>query len=215
MALKNKKLYIIIAILVLLLIIWNLGTINNNSDFKLSNSKGNVSVRYTDRYKAVLSSNLVELDENDIWSNKDLNIIVGTIKNIKNIKLKVDGEVSYDALVSIEVKECIRGNIKVIDVLANCPINPKGIWQEDCMINSSLAKEDNGIFMIEENSDIIESGDSILQLSDIAKYIFPDAMHYCFIEKNDRIIYFESFYKELSDVENINEIKKYIKSKKK
>lgn len=210
---KNKIICTIIVALVVLTSVVAIIIINNHSDFKLNSSKGNVSAKYIDEYKVISYANLVEIDEKEIWNNKELNIISGVIKDTKNIKLKVDGDVSYDSLVTIEVSDCIKGNIKsgdVIEVLAGCLTNPEGIWQEDCMVNSSMAKGDAGIFMIEENHTAIESGNSILQLSDIAKYIFPDAMHYCFIEKENEVILFADFYVELEGVSDINEVKEYI-----
>ena len=213
---KNKILCTIISAIVVLVSVVAIALINNHSDFKLNSSKGNVSATYTDEYKAISYANLVEIDEKEIWNNKELNIISGTIKDTNNIKLKVGGDVSYDSLVKIEVSDCIKGNVKsgeVIEVLAGCLTNPKGIWQEDCMVNSSMTKGDFGIFMIEENHTSIESGNSILQLSDIARYNFPDAMHYCFVEKENEVIYFKDFYVELEDSSDINYIKEYINGK--
>lgn len=213
---KSKIICSIVAALAVFISVVAFIIINNQSDFELNSSKGNVSAVFTDKYKAISVNNLVELDEKEIWNNKELNIISGEIKDTKNIKLKVDGDVSYDSLVTIEINKCIKGNFRTgeeIEVLAGCHTNPDGIWQEDCMINSSIGKGDFGIFMIEENYTTIESGNSILQLSDICKYAFPDAMHYCFLEKKNKVIYFEEFYTELKKVTNIKEVEKYIDKK--
>ena len=213
---KNKIISIIITTLLVIVIVVAIVMNNNHSDFKLSSSKGNVSATYTNEYKVIPSANIVELAEGEIWDNNNLNIISGTVKDTENIKLKVDGDVSYDSLVTIEINKCIKGNFQageVIEVLAGCHTNPDGIWQEDCMINSSIEKGDFGIFMIEENHTTIENGNSILQLSDICKYAFPDAMHYCFLEKENKVIYFEEFYTELKEITDIKEVEEYIDKK--
>ena len=38
-------------------------------------------------------------------------------------------------------------------------------------------------------------------------------MHYCFLEKENKVIYFEEFYTELKKVTDIKEVEKYIDKK--
>lgn len=193
---------------------------DNQSDIKLHLSEGNIAVKYVQASKSsTIRPNMKEILQSDIWQNENLTIFSGVIQSVQNIKIKMDDDISYNAIVDIQVLDCIRGNLEEgasISALAGCSVRLDGIWQEDSLVNSSMMKGEKGIFLIRkyDNTDTLEYENSTLYLSDIAEYGFPDAMRYSFIQsENGKIRYCKELYNDLGTPGTLFDVKQYIKLK--
>ncbi len=193
---------------------------DNQSNIKLHLSEGNIAVKYIQASKSsTIRPNMKEILQSEVWQNENLTIFSGVIQSVQNIKIKMDDDISYNAIVDIQVLDCIRGNLEEgasISALAGCSVRLDGIWQEDSLVNSSMMKGEEGIFLIRkyDNTDTLEYENSTLYLSDIAEYGFPDAMRYSFIQgKDGEIRYCKELYNDLDAPRTLSDIKQFIKSK--
>jgi len=188
----------------------------NNSQIELTNSTGNVKVKYVNRFPNISSSNnLVWLSEEEIFNERNTSIFKGEILDIKNIKIDMGGRYKhYRSIVSIKLIESYRGNERVGDVikiLMPGPIN-MDIWVEDTEVVSSMRVGDKGIFMPikYDETHIYRENDSTLYLTDISEYGFMDGERYAFIEKENEIIYAKWAFESISKPMSLEDIEEYI-----
>lgn len=221
---KSKKIFFVTFVITIFFCLGLTFTLNqyfdNQSDIKLQLSEGNIAVNYVQAIGSLtIRPNMKEILQSDIWQNDNLTIFSGVIQSVQNIKIKVEDDISYNAIVDIQVLECIRGNLEEgasISVLAGCGVQLDEIWQEDSFVNSAMMEGEEGIFLIQKynHTDILEYENSTLYFSDIAEYGFPDPMRYSFIQnKNGEIRFCKELYNDLGMPRTLFDIKQYIKLK--
>lgn len=186
-----------------------------HSDIKLNKSSKGIKINYTNKFHRNANYNLVEINENDIWNNEQYIIVKGTVKTIRNIKIKFGSEKSYGAIVTIEPNKIFRGNIdnSDISIFVNCCIGGT-LKYEDSDTLSILDEGDQGIFIIRKNesTDTWEENGKILYMNEIADYCFDDAARFAFVEKNGKVV-FDPMYKNISRNATITNIEEYIENR--
>lgn len=211
---KNKRLYtafatvVCIAILIIIIPMFK-------SDFELPNSDGHVSVKYVNKAPSVSSeASLIYLTVEEIFHERNTDIFMGEIVDIKNIKISMNGFIHYRAIAEIRIDKVYRGNItagEIVSVLMPCPINTN-VWVEDSAVVSSMRVGMTGIFMpvkYDENSIWEENGAKICKM-DITEYGFFDGMRFAFLDSDKGLIFEKSTYSEISSATSLEEIEKYI-----
>lgn len=144
-------------------------------------------------------------------------IVEGTVEEIRNVKIRFGAEKCYGAIITIKPEEIIKGTLDEtqIKIFVDCNIG-KADSSGDSEILKTLKEKDRGIFIIYKYSDtdVWENDKKNLYMDELAEYGFEDAERFAFIEKNGKV-YFSSIYKNISEDDTLEEIKEYIKQKRK
>lgn len=184
---------------------------------ELSPDSKNVSVKYIENVEDIKETdfNLVELSEKDIFSNNNIFIIRGIIKEIKNIEIDFGGEIEYKSIIKIKVNKVLSGesiNEDTITVLVPCAID-ENILNEDSETVSQFKVGEEGIFMPVKytDQDVEEINHGKLILSDIAEYGLFDGSRFAFLENENGLVYSSNTYKSLENSTNLEEVESYIK----
>lgn len=213
---KNKRSYISFAAAVTAMILTvTIYMFNNNSDFKLINSVGNVSVKYVNKVPDTsLSHDLAALTEEELFHEYNTDIFMGKIEGIKNIKINFNGSIDYRAIAKIRIDKIYRGNSTVgetVSVLLPCPIKTN-IWVEDTEVISSMRVGMTGIFMPlkYDKTSYREENGARIYLQDIAEYGFLDGVRYAFLNSEKGLIFDKVAYKPISSATSLQEVEAYI-----
>jgi len=185
--------------------------------FHLSLSKGNIHVYYTNNAPGSQQlNNLISLSEEELFTKCDTTIFKGTITEIKNIIINLNGDKIYRAIAKIKVSKVYRGNCNendTISVLLPCPVS-SNIWTEDSDTVSAMREGMTGIFMPIQYTEIsthVENG-TTLYMKDIADYGLMDGQRFAFLETKKGLVFFRWAYESISNATTLDEVESYIKS---
>jgi len=190
---------------------------SRNNPFHLSLSKGNIQVYYTNNAASMQQDyNLVSLSEEELLTKRDTTIFKGTIVEIRNIIVNMDGDELYMAIAKINVSKVYRGNCNendTISVLLPCPIS-NHVWVEDSGTVSAMREGMTGIFMPIQYSESYarEQNGTKLYYKDIADYGILDGERYAFLETEKGLVFSNLAYKSISNAKTLDEVETYIKS---
>lgn len=189
---------------------------SNQNTITLEQSVGNVSARYIQRSPVTdCTESTEELNEEELFMKNNTIIAKGKVKNVRNIRIKINSDVIYRAIAEIEVTDVYRGDCKPgqsISVLIPCTIHIGLDLAEDKVI-SNLRVGMNGIFMMvkyDEGSYIEEDG-TILYLQDLSQYGFIDSHKYGFLENKGQLIFDKHTFKSIKNTTKLDEVESYIK----
>ena len=214
---NNKRLYTVFAgVACVLVLIISIPMFNDNSDFELPNSVGNVSVKYINKTPSVLiSSSLVwRLTEEELFHKYNTDIFMGQIEDIRNIKIDFNGPIEYRAIAEIRIDKIFRGNGIVgetVSVLLPCSVDTN-VLVEDTKVVSSMRVGMTGIFMpieYDETSYREENGAKIYW-RDIANYGFLDGERYAFLNSDNGLIFAEDAYQSITSAISLEEIEEFV-----
>lgn len=182
----------------------------------LENSHGNIKIKYiNDAPDFKVSYDLVYFTEEELIQREGLEIVKGTITEIKNIEVIIEGNKEYYALASISVEKVYQGQSQIGDVIVMklpCPIDT-GVWVEDTGIASAMRVGMKGIFMpftYDEENSFYRRGDTTLYWKDIVDYGLLDGERYAFLETPTGIIYADFAYPSLEGATSLEEIESFI-----
>lgn len=188
-----------------------------HSDIKLKKSSKGITVNYINKFPDVSYRNLSDITEEEIWNDERYDIVEGTVEEIRNVKIRFGAEKCYGAIITIKPEEIIKGTLDEtqIKVFVDCNIG-KADSSGDSEILKTLKEKDRGIFIIYKYSDtdVWENDKKNLYMDELAEYGFEDVERFAFVEKNGKV-YFSSIYKNISEDDTLEEIKEYIKQKRK
>ena len=187
------------------------------ADVQLTLSTG-VKVRYTDKVPAERVDHcLVYFTEEELFTHFDTAIFSGTVREIRNIELRFNGDKAYRAIAEIDVEKVYRGSCQAgetVSVMLPCPIAPD-VWVEDTGVVSQMREGMSGIFMPviynEENSRWEQNG-AVLIKKELVDYGFADGVRYAFLETEDGLVFDRGAYESIADARTMDEIEEYILS---
>ena len=190
--------------------------LENRNLIPLENSHGNIKIKYINNAPDFkVSYDLVYFTEQELIQREGLEIVKGTITEIKNIEVIMEGNKEYYALASILVEKVYQGQSQVGDVIVMklpCPIDT-GVWVEDTGIASAMRVGMKGIFMpftYDEENSFYRRGDTTLYWKDIVDYGLLDGERYAFLETPTGIQYAEFAYPSLEGATSLEEIESFI-----
>lgn len=190
--------------------------LENQNLIPLENSHGSVKVKYIKNAPDIRSSyDLVYYTEEELVQRDGLEIVQGTITDIKNIEVTIEGNEEYYALASILVEKVYQGQSQVGDVIViklPCPIK-NGVWVEDTEVASAMRVGMKGIFMpftYDDENSFYQQGNTTLYWKDIVDYGLLDGERYAFLETSDGIKYAEFAYPSLEGTKSLEDIENFI-----
>jgi hypothetical protein len=217
---KQRKFYFAASACAVAVLTFGIFTLNNNKDaqqeFNLSQSTGNISIAYTDNAEDMsINAKLVELTENQIFHEKETDIVRGTIKDIKNIEINMGADITgYKAIATIEVDKVLRGDIKQGDEIQILLSTPIGVGQilEDTGVVSSMQVGMEGIFMPSkfDDSDVWSYEDSTLYYKEICDYGFNDGERYAFLNTENGLKYATWAFPTLVNPASLDDVEAYV-----
>lgn len=216
---KGIKTYFKIAMaacLVMALSVGIFGTVRNADKIELSSDSKNVRVHYTSKKKFALSAyDLASLTMDEIVNRENSPIIRGTVTEISNIEIYMNGEKEYESIAGISVQKVYRGEIQVGDTLEVLLPFPTGVVVA-CGngVLSQLQVGMEGIFIpvkYDENS-LYSKGDSVLCLRDLAPYGLMDGERFAFLESENGLLFSEWAFPELKSTDNLDDAEEFILS---
>ena len=185
-------------------------------ELALSRSSENVTVTYTEHVPPSFSSGSLNYaySEEEIFSMPDTAIFKGTVTNIQNIEISLNGTKSYRAIASIRIETVYRGPCQEgdnVSVLLPCPISDN-LWVEDTDTIAALKTGMTGIFMpmIYDENSVLEENGATLFLTDIADYGFYDGVRFAFLETDHGLVFDRSTYQSIAQAQSLDEIEEYI-----
>ena len=181
----------------------------------LSAASTGITVRYGSPSSTIsLSTDLTWLTEEELFTEFDTAIFLGTVTRIDNIVLDFNGSEDYRALAQIQVETAYRGPYQAGDtvtVLLPCSIT-EGVWVEDTSVISQLAVGTRGILMpmVYDETSVREQNGAILALRDIADCGLPDGERFAFLETADGLTFARWAYPSIQDAASLEEVGDYI-----
>ena len=183
----------------------------------LSDRSSNVTVRYTGNPLIFQSGCLVNLTEEELFTEFDTAIFKGTISEIRNIVVSFNGEKEYRAIAKIKVEKVYRGTCNegdTVSVMLPCPVSTIMSVTSTTTVSAMKAGM-TGIFMPVEYDDEsalwMENG-ARLDKRDIADYGFADGERYVFLETDSGLVFARYAYKSIADADTLEEVEAYIES---
>lgn len=157
---------------------------------------------------------LVQLTEEELFTEWSDIIVKGTVKKIDNIKLNFNGDTMYRALADIQVEKVYHGKCtegKTIRVLLPGAVTA-GIHSSIMDTLGRLEVGMTGIFMPRAYGidSVYQSNGAILYLGDLAPYGFGDGIRFAFLETKDGLVFDESAYVGAQGAHNLEDIEAYI-----
>ena len=183
--------------------------IRGPGDYELTGLSENVRVYDIDRPPKTAGEaaySLIELTEDEIFTRWNTAIFRGTVTDIQNIEVDMNGSKFYWSLVSVEVTKVFRGDIRPGDTV-------KIKVETPLYGNGDLWVEDQGIFMpaIYTADSTFETNGAALCLRDVAPYGFPDGVRFAFLMTGDGLIYARDFtYKSIPNAKTLDDIEAYV-----
>lgn len=191
------------------------GLLRGPGDYMLSERSENVRVyRLKDPHKNVPASHdLMKLTDEDIFSANTV-IFRGTVTDIENIEVDMNGESFYWSIVSVEVSKVLRGELTVgqtVRIRADTPIGG-GVWVEDNDIVSQIRVGMEGIFMPApyDADSLFGANGAWLCLRDIAPYGFRDGVRWVFLRTETGLVFARGATYSIPDAHTLEDIEAYI-----
>lgn len=190
---------------------------NQSNKIELTDSSINATAKYVSKAPNVMvSEDLLNLSEEELFTEFNTSVFKGTISEINNIEINLNGSKEYRAVAQITVEKVYRGECNVgdtVSALLPCPIN-EGVWVEDTETVSVMKIGMKGIFMPDKYSQesYYEANGARLALTDIADYGFPDGERYAFLETGDGIVFSKWAYESIKNATTLEEIETYVQS---
>ncbi len=196
------------------------GLLRGPGDYMLSERSENVRVyRLKDLPKGGVSAsyNLMKLTDEDIFSS-DTVIFRGTVTDIENIEVDMNGESFYWSIVSVEVSKVLRGGLTVgqtVRIRADTPIGGDvDMWVEDNGIVSMLRVGMEGIFMPApyDADSLFGANGAWLCLGDIAPYGFRDGVRWVFLRTETGLVFERDATYSIPGAHTLEDIETYIRA---
>ena len=181
----------------------------------LSDRSSNVTVRYTGNPLIFQSGCLINLTEEELFTEFDTAIFKGTISEVRNIVVSFNGEKEYRAIAKIKVEKVYRGTCSegdTVSVMRPCPVST-ALKVTSTTPVSAMKAGVTGIFMPVEYDDEsalwLENG-ARLDKRDIAGYGFADGERYAFLETDSGLVFARYAYGSIADADTLEEVEAYI-----
>ena len=186
--------------------------IQSNNAISLVNSSDGVKVSYIGSIPqtGIVSDSLAySFTESELLAIPT-DIFRAGVKEIRNIKIDLNGRSLYRALAKVEIISSLRGSAEpgdVITVMLPCPIDEK-TWVEDADTAAMMKEGCEGIFMTTEytSDSVYTENGATLYLTDIADCGFYDGVRFAFLDTGNGLVFERSSYPSLSDAESLDEI---------
>ena len=193
--------------------------LSHTTQIELTNTQGRVSAHYTPFFpKEVNRANcLVNRTEEELFHTKNLAPFLGTVERIRNIRVDLNGAVSYRAIADVSVNKAYLGNVEpgsTVSILLPCSIG-RGEWATGSELAASLREGTTGIFMpIAYTVDSYwEENGARIDLSELAPYGLMDGERYLFLQGKDGKMQFAQYaYPSLQADASLGDIEAFAKS---
>lgn len=187
------------------------------SKIDLPHAQGRVSAHYTPfspkmERKAYC---LINLTEEELFHTANLAPFLGTVEEIRNIRIGLNGSVTYRAIAAVKVEKAYLNNVtpgSTVSILLPCSIG-RGEQSTATEIAAALRKGMKGIFMpvAYSETDYWEENGARIYLHELAPYGLMDGMRYLFLQGEDGTMMFaHSAYPALDADASLDEIGKYV-----
>ena len=213
---SNRRVTLAFFAVVLLTLFGGTVLLQNQNRIPLENSHGSVQVRYVKKAPQVNAQyDLVYFTEEELITDKDLEIVQGTITELRNIEVTLEGHKDYYALASVEIEKVLKGQCKVGDTIViklPCPIG-SDVWVEDTGVASAMRVGMKGIFMpiaYDEENSYYQEGNTTLYWKDFVDFGLLDGERFAFLETENGLLYADFAYPSLEGANTITEVEEFI-----
>ncbi len=192
------------------------GVLRGPGDYELSARSQNVRV-FELRKPPEVGHNvysLIPLTQEQIFTEWDTAIFRGTVTDIRNIEVDMNGESFYWSLISVEVKSVLRGDLQPGDTAVIRAETPLGSddWVEDQEVVSRIRVGAEGVFMpqVYDSESLFGANGAWLCLQDIAPYGFPDGVRWLFLDTPEGLAFDRPSFPSASGAQTLEDIEAYI-----
>lgn len=191
--------------------------LNQRSDLLLS--QGNIKISYVDKAPSTeLSASTPIFTEDEVFNMFDTEVFMGTVTEVKNIRVNIDGNPTYHAIAKVMVEKVYKGEGSVgetASLLLPGPIANGKIIGGDFNVLPSMNAGDKGIFMPIKHDDNYywSDGTTTVLYSQIAKYGLIDTSHFMFLQTSDGLVFAKDTFPVIKSATTLEKIETYIESK--
>lgn len=186
------------------------------NEIELANAQGKVSAHDTPFSPKAerMAGDLINLTEEELFHTANLAPFLGKVEKIRNIRIDLNGSVSYRAIAAVKVEKAYLANVtpgSTVSILLPCSIG-RGEQSTATEIAASLRKGMTGIFMpvAYSDTDYKEENGARIYLRELAPYGLRDGMRYLFLQGADGKMTFDhSAYPSLNADASLEEIEAY------
>lgn len=158
------------------------------TEIDLPRAQGRVSVHYT-LFSPKLEKKaycLIDLTEEELFHTANLAPFYGTVEEIHNIRIDLNGSISYRAIADVNVEKAYLSNVtpgSTVSILLPCSIG-RGEQSTATELAASLRKGSTGIFMpvAYSETDSWKENGACLYLRELAPYGLKDGMRFLFLK---------------------------------
>lgn len=213
------KTYLPVAVLFALVLLFTRPdrAINQTSNLLLSD--GNIKISYVDKApSSELSASTPIFTEDEVFNMFDTDIFMGTVKEVKNIMINIDQNITYQGIAKVTIEKMYDGKSSVgetVSILLPGPVENGTISGGDFNILPAMKSGDKGIFMpIKHDANYYWSdGSNTILFSEIAKYGLIDTQHFMFLQTTEGLIFAKETFPEIKSATTLEEIETYIENK--
>lgn len=193
------------------------GVLRGRGDYALSARSENARVfDLTRPLKGAPRSayDLIWLPEEEMFTHWDTAIFRGTVTDIQNIEVDMNGESFYWSLVSVEVSHVLRGDVEpgeTVRIRVETPIGGE-IWVEDQDLAAQLRVGMEGVFMpqVYDDESMFGAYGAWLCLRDLSPYGLADGVRWLFLQTPEGLAYDRATFASASGAKTLEDIEAYI-----
>ena len=154
-------------------------------------------------------------NENEVFTMFDTVAFMGTVKEVKNVKMDFNGVETYRALVVVTVEKVYDGEVTVgetVSAMLPGPVDTGSVMGADFNITRAMKPGERGIFMplIYSDEEVWEENGTVLKMTDFAKYAIIDTQRFAFIESEEGLLFERNTFPKIKDAKTLEEVESYI-----
>ena len=159
------------------------------------------------------SSSLVWLEPEEIFV-RDTAIFRGTVLNLRYFEVTAGGETRYYTVASVEVTDCVRGELAAGDIYGVLYLGAAG--RMSTSISGNLERLEVGsdaVFMpyIAAADTGWSSGADYFCYADLAELYFEEGIRFLFLDTGDGLSFERNVYADIADAETLDEVMDYLR----
>lgn len=157
-------------------------------------------------------------NEEEVFNKFDTVAFMGTVKEVKNLKMDFDGVVHYRAMAVITVDKVYSGDLSVgetVNAMLPGPVDRGSVMGADFNITRAMKPGERGIFMpiVYSSDEVWEENGKQLKMTEFAEYVIIDTVRFAFMDTEEGLLFERNTFPAIKDAKTLEEVEPYIMDK--
>jgi len=189
------------------------------NDSNLLLSKGNIEISYVEKAPSSDAGSITAIyTEDEVFNMFNTDIFMGTVKEVKNIRMDIDGTTSYSAIAKIAIEKNYRGSSAAgdtVSVMLPGPVENDFVIGADENITPAMKAGDKGIFMPIKYGEgsYWEDNNIKIYYSEIVQFGIMDTQRFVFLETKNGLMFARDTFPAIESATTLQEVEAFIEKK--